>query len=156
MRVLKYYTKDGWIPLYTNMLSKALFAENNLSELTDPEEARKNLELTGNNNHTHYHDDRYIPMINTAKDEILNQFQDLKDEIDNKKLLNVIDGDITNIANMEDGWYRWVGTLNAVSGVWIIVKMDSLYSATNINDPRIIFNSNDLTSWNSPYGYWHA
>ena len=52
MRGLKYLTDNGWETLYTKIISKALFAENNLSELTDKEAARENLEITGDNVHS--------------------------------------------------------------------------------------------------------
>ena len=41
MRGLKYLTDKGWVALYTKIISKAMFAENNLSELTDKEQEFK-------------------------------------------------------------------------------------------------------------------
>lgn len=156
MKILKVKTKDGWVSLYVYLLKQALFAKNNLSDLLDKEEARENLELTGNNNHTHYHDDRYIPIIKAANDDVLNQLQDFRQEVEEKDALSSFEGNIVLIETLKNGWYKWVGTLDNVTGTWIITKMDTLYSATCINDPRIVLNSIDLEHWYSPYGYWHA
>lgn len=67
-----------------------------------------------------------------------------------------ISGDITSLTNIENGWYQWQGTISSVTGTWIISKFNSLYSAHNIEDPRVLLFSNNLTAWYSPYAYWHA
>ena len=156
MKVLKYFTKDGWSPLYISAIAKALFAENNLSDILDREEARKNLELTGDNNHTHYHDDRYVPMIDAVKDSLLNTKEELKESLGEHDHGYTLEGPILNLSSKKNGWYKWSGTLDSVSGAWIVEKKGTLYTATNIEDPRVVLNSNDLTVWRSPYGYWHA
>ena len=64
MATIKYHNNDGtWVSLYTDAIKNRLRKDKNLSDLLDKAEARKNLELTGDNNHTHYHDDRYLPKI---------------------------------------------------------------------------------------------
>ncbi len=156
MRVLKYFTKDGWVPLYVSAITKALFAKNNLSDVPNKEEARQNLELTGENNHTHYHDDRYIPMIDAVKDQILNTQGSLQENIRTHDHCYIHEGALTDLATKANGWYKWAGTIDAVTGTWVIDKKFTLYTATNIEDPRVVLSSNNLTVWRSPYGYWHA
>lgn len=71
MSTLKYKLRDGWNILYGGILSRVLRKDRNLSELTNKSAARQNLELNGDNNTTHYHDSRYIPLINAAKDSAI-------------------------------------------------------------------------------------
>ena len=79
-----------------------------------------------------------------------------ENELNNKDNLVDYSGDIINLEDQKNGWYKWTGTIDSIYSVWIIQKMSSLYIATSINDPRIVLNSNNLTTWYSPYGYWHA
>lgn len=156
MRGLKYLTEKGWEALYTNIIAKALFAEKNLSDLTNKEQARENLELIGNNNHTHYHDDRYLPLIQNLEDKLINKIEALETKVEEEDMLSSFNGSITQLTNMKNGWYKWTGILDSINSTWIIVKTDTLYTATNIADPRIVLRSNDLSSWYSSYAYWHA
>lgn len=68
MSALKYKLRDGWKILYGGILSRVLRKDRNLADLTSPATARQNLELTGDNNSTHYHDSKYIPLIDAARD----------------------------------------------------------------------------------------
>jgi hypothetical protein len=78
-------------------------------------------------------------------------------EILNKSVaVNVAVGDLSTIKNLNNGWYQWTGTLAGVSGTWIITKASTVYTAINTSDVKIVFNSNDLTNWYSPYGSWHV
>lgn len=70
--------------------------------------------------------------------------------------LITLNGAISALSNQSDGWYKWSGTIDDVQGTWILQKMSTLYTATNIEDPRVVLNSNNLTKWYSPYAYWHA
>jgi hypothetical protein len=54
-----------WVIPYYNYLKQCLLKSNNLSEIEDKAKARENLELTGDNNTTHYHDSHYLPLINS-------------------------------------------------------------------------------------------
>ena len=63
---------------------------------------------------------------------------------------------VSSLSSANNGWYTFSGTISGTSGTWMITKMGSLYTATNVEDPRIMLNSNDLTTWVSPYAYWHA
>lgn len=64
MATIKYHNNDGdWVSLYVDAINNRLRKDKNLSDLLDKAAARTNLELTGDNNHTHYHDDRYLPKI---------------------------------------------------------------------------------------------
>ena len=63
---------------------------------------------------------------------------------------------VSSLSSANNGWYTFSGTISGTSGTWMITKMGSLYTATNVEDPRIMLNSNDLSTWVSPYAYWHA
>ena len=84
MNIIKFKTAQGWISLYQSFMKNFLRKSSNLSDVDNKEEARNNLELTGNDNHTHYHDDRYIPMIDGAKDTILAEVDQIKNQLDIK------------------------------------------------------------------------
>lgn len=79
MAVLKW-KKDAttWIGFYLDALRNRLRRDKNLSDVLNKQAARDNLELSGVNNQTHYHDDRYLPLINketqdrTAEDVLIN------------------------------------------------------------------------------------
>lgn len=73
--VLKFKkTLKEWIPFYVDAIKNRLRRDLNLSDVFDVQATRDNIGLSGVNNHTHYHDDRYIPKINkeidTRKQEI--------------------------------------------------------------------------------------
>lgn len=156
MKLLKYYTKNGWEALYANAISKGLLAENNLSDLMDKEEARKNLEIYGDNVHNHYHDDRYLPLIQKVEDKLMTIVNNMKKELDETDMIKNQEGTLQSFVNLKNGWYKWTGIIDSINATWIIVKADTLYSATNMGDPRIVLRSNDLETWSSPYAYWHA
>ena len=78
----------------------------------------------------------------------------LEGHITNLKLRIV--SPLTSLSSANNGWFKFTGTIDGVNGNWIIFKADTLYQATNIEDPRIVLNSNNLTTWYSPYAYWHA
>lgn len=104
MKIIKQFTKEGWLPLYINAIKKALFAENNLSDIHNKAEARKNLELVGNNVNTHYHDDRYKPMIQAAADKVENKVDDIKRDIlvQIKEIEKTLKNNETNTDNKVD------------------------------------------------------
>ena len=156
MKLLKHYTKNGWEALYANAISKGLLAENNLSDLMDKEEARKNLEIYGDNVHNHYHDDRYLPLIQEVEDKLMTIVNNMKKELDETDMIKNQEGTLQSFVNLKNGWYKWTGIIDSINATWIIVKADTLYSATNMGDPRIVLRSNDLETWSSPYEYCHA
>ena len=55
--------KNSWEQIYGNEINNRLRKDKNLSDVNDKAESRKNLELVGDNNTTHFHDDRYLPKI---------------------------------------------------------------------------------------------
>jgi hypothetical protein len=63
MSVLKYFTSSGtWVDIYeslVNAINNRLRCDMNLGDVPNKATARANLELNGNNNTTHYHDQRY-------------------------------------------------------------------------------------------------
>lgn len=94
MALLKYKDNDGvWRTLFRDMMSaikNRLRCDKNLHDLVDVAEARKALGIIGDNNHTHYHDDRYMGKINTVKDEI-NKLTEMLQEFKNKIQKEVAD-----------------------------------------------------------------
>lgn len=64
--------------------------------------------------------------------------------------------EITELGNKGNGWYKFTGVLSGIDGNWMINRVDTLYIANNIDDPRIVLNSIDRETWYSPYAYWHA
>lgn len=55
--------KNSWEQIYGNEINNRLRKDKNLSDVNDKAESRKNLELVGDSNTTHFHDDRYMPKI---------------------------------------------------------------------------------------------
>lgn len=67
MALLKWKNATDWVTFYADAIRNRLRRDLNLSDLLDKQVARTNLELFGDNNHTHYHDDRYLPLIEAEK-----------------------------------------------------------------------------------------
>ena len=63
MAILKWKKIDQWYTVYGSILKDTLRCSKNLSDLTDKNLARTNLELVGDNITTHLHDSRYLPLI---------------------------------------------------------------------------------------------
>lgn len=61
--------KNSWEQIYGNEINNRLRKDKNLSDVNNKAESRKNLELVGDNNTTHFHDSRYVPMIENEKNE---------------------------------------------------------------------------------------
>ena len=76
MSLLKFKknTKE-WIAFYAEALRNRLRIDMNLSDVNDVAASRTNLGLDGDNNHTHYHDDRYLPVINKNKEDVEKKLQ---------------------------------------------------------------------------------
>lgn len=101
MAILKYRDNEGFKSLYTDAIKNRLRKDLNLADLENVQEARQNLELTGDNNHTHYHDDRYLPKIEAeankrevADNEIKNLLSDKIEEV-----TNITNNNINNLKN---------------------------------------------------------
>lgn len=60
---------NTWEQIYGNAIANRLRKDQNLADIIDKQEARDNLELSGDNNTTHFHDSRYVPMIENEKNE---------------------------------------------------------------------------------------
>lgn len=154
MHVFKIKTKDGWVSLYRALMNLFVRKDKNLADLENKDEALINLGLAGDVT-SHNHDNRYLPLIQAAEDRIMEALDETKEEI-KKNMLSEHNGSLSELINMDNGWYKWQGTIESVTGTWIIVKMDTLYQATCMDDPRVVLNSGNLNTWYSPYGYWHA
>lgn len=81
MAILKYNKDNKWTSLYSDAIKNRLKKSSNLSDLENIEEARSHLELTGDNNHTHYHDDRYLPKIEAEKEQRIAENNSIKEMI---------------------------------------------------------------------------
>lgn len=135
--------KNSWEQVYGNEINNRLRKDKNLSDVNDKAESRKNLEIIGDNNTTHFHDDRYLPKINaeSAKREseddqikkILNQevadrkkdSQDIsKAIVDSENRVN------TNMANTKNELNNNMNTMQSA----LSSKMDNLKIEMQRND----------------------
>lgn len=65
MSLLKYMKdKNTWITFYVDAINNRLRRDKNLGDVLDKQVSRDNLELSGVDNETHFHDKRYLPKIN--------------------------------------------------------------------------------------------
>lgn len=68
MSLLKWKVdKNNWFTFYVDAIKNRLRRDKNLSDVFDVAESRKNLEIIGDNNQTHFHDNRYIPIIDELR-----------------------------------------------------------------------------------------
>lgn len=78
-------TSDKWYSFFSSAIKNRLRRDLNLSDLTDVVQARKNIELDGDNNATHFHDSRYMPQINentkVSKQNRRDILQEIKERI---------------------------------------------------------------------------
>lgn len=94
MSLLKIYrpqagdTRDRkpgkWVDGYARNLMDRLRADKNLSDIEDRTKARENLELTGDNNMTHFHDSRYMPLIQEEATVRAREDAQLRDYVDQR------------------------------------------------------------------------
>lgn len=161
MAILKWKSAKGWVSLYANFIKDCLQRNQNLADLPDKDKARENLGLTGDVT-THNHDSRYMPIINEKYNDLIDKINKLSNKVDDQKhnFFTNIDCSLSDFSIQPNGWYIWKGTISNVTGTWLIRKAGTTsatsYAAYNIEDPRVFLSSNDLISWYSPYGYWHA
>lgn len=59
--------EETWEDIYGDAIRNRLRRDLNLSDVKDKEASRRNLEIFGNDNETHYHDNRYLPKIEEVK-----------------------------------------------------------------------------------------
>lgn len=78
--MLLKFKKDAtqWWTLYVEAIKNRLRRDKNLSDLTNVAAARVNLELVGDNNQTHFHDNRYLPVIKAGDDSLKFAHQTMK------------------------------------------------------------------------------
>lgn len=104
MAILKYRDNEGFKSLYTDAIKNRLRKDLNLSDVENIQEARENLELTGDNNHTHYHDDRYLPKIEEEANKRETADNEIKNLINTKieETINTSNNTINNIKQTID------------------------------------------------------
>lgn len=135
--------KNSWEQIYGNEINNRLRKDKNLSDVNDKAESRKNLELIGDNNTTHFHDDRYLPKIDaeSAKREseddqikkILNQeiSDRKKDSQDiNKAIVDSENRVTTNMTNTKNELNTNMNTMQST----LSSKMDSVKEEVKRND----------------------
>lgn len=135
--------KNSWEQIYGNEINNRLRKDKNLSDVNDKAESRKNLELIGDNNTTHFHDDRYLPKIDaeSAKREseddqikkILNQeiADRKKDSQDiNKAIVDSENRVTTNMTNTKNELNTNMNTMQST----LSSKMDSVKEEVKRND----------------------
>lgn len=135
--------KNSWEQIYGNEINNRLRKDKNLSDVNDKAESRKNLELVGDNNTTHFHDDRYLPKIDaeSAKREseddqikkILNQeiTDRKKDSQDiNKAIVDSENRVTTNMTNTKNELNTNMNTMQST----LNSKMDSVKEEVKRND----------------------
>lgn len=151
MRIIKYKTAQGWVSLYQSLMRNFLRKDKNLEDIDNKEEARSNLELNGDNNHTHYHDDRYIPMITATKDSIMAEVDQIKNDINVK--INTISSSITQNTSLVEG--KLDKNLIAVGPTAPVNPNDQtiwFYIDTNTNQSYIKVWYNG--QWNNMGAFW--
>ena len=88
--ILKFRnTLKEWRSLYTDAIKNRLRRDLNLSDVFNVQTTRDNIGLSGDNNHTHYHDDRYMPVISRGDATEAKSRTDADDKL-SKKIDKVI------------------------------------------------------------------
>ena len=82
MATLKWKSSDGWIEFFKEVAGNVLYATKNLADLTDRQEALKNLGLTGDVT-THNHNSLYNAKFDKLNNELSNKIAALSTKIDN-------------------------------------------------------------------------
>lgn len=72
---------NTWEQIYGNAINNRLRKDNNLSDVNDKAESRKNLEIIGDDNTTHFHDSRYLPKINAEAKKREKEDTDIKNTL---------------------------------------------------------------------------
>lgn len=103
--------EDEWVQIYGNAINNRLRKDKNLSDVDDKAEARKNLEIIGDNNTTHYHDNRYIPLIEAEEAARVKEDEYTRDYIEAIRVpvgtILAFAGDTSKIPS---GWHICDGT----------------------------------------------
>lgn len=91
MAFIKFKRGAGkWETLYVEAIRNRLRRDKNLTDLIDIAAARETLGLTGDNNKTHNHDDRYLPKIEAIKNTVSNTFATSKFAINGRGTADVV------------------------------------------------------------------
>lgn len=135
--------KNSWEQIYGNEINNRLRKDKNLSDVNDKAESRKNLELVGDNNTTHFHDNRYMPKIDaesekrkseddqikkTLNQEIADRKKDSQDI--NKAIVDSENRVTTNMTNTKNELNTNMNTMQSA----LNSKMDSIKAEVKRND----------------------
>lgn len=169
--ILNFLNEKGkWLPLYVSYLRNRLRRDKNLSDVADKKEARGNLELL-NEVTDHWHDTRYVPMIDAVKTTLNTTKKELNDSIanlakqhksDTDSLRGLIDQNISSIntlntqmASVNSSISSMSSTLNATKNDLEIAKRDLANLKTthtqdvNALSTRITTNTNSISGINT-------
>lgn len=103
MALLKWQRgNNDWVVLYGNIMQNRLRRDRNLSDLANSTEAKKNLGLFGDVT-DHYHDARYMPLINSLRGDLQEEARQRKMELEHSK--SIIDEHVRkSVRDVIDGY----------------------------------------------------
>lgn len=99
MSVLKWQRgENDWVTLYGTVLKNRLRRDKNLADLENTAEAKKNLGLIGDVS-DHYHDSRYLPMIQRVANDLSRETEERKvwQENFDQEIRASIDSQVENV-----------------------------------------------------------
>ena len=135
--------ENSWEQIYGNEINNRLRKDKNLSDINDKAESRKNLELVGDNNTTHFHDDRYLPKIDAesakrkSEDDQIKKIlnQEISDRKKDSQDINkvIVDSENRVTTNMTNTKNELNTNMNAMQNA-LNSKMDSVKEEVKRND----------------------
>ena len=107
-------------------IKNRLRKDKNLGDVENVAQARKNLEIVGDNNHTHYHDDRYIPLINAATASVQQEAVDRDAAIRAEAQIRAAaDASLTqSINNVSNSMGKCITSISISSGVLTFTRVN--------------------------------
>lgn len=141
MSLLKYMKdKSTWITFYVDAINNRLRRDKNLGDLLDKQAARDNLELSGDNNVTHFHDSRYMTKIDQEITDRKKADADLTAALNREKterqsadteMANSVAGKLSVLEGKANAVQSLVNDVNANLATQIVSIKDSVDSVGN-------------------------